>query len=457
MKPKDAHVAVVGGGCAGLSAAATLLEQGFNVTLFEASAQLGGRARTVFVKKNNVLHSLDNGQHIVLGAYHETLALLKKAGVDEEKAWLRVRLQIKLLKGNGQVAFFLKPARYLPSPLNILLGLITCQALCISERILAVKFLIHLKKNHFKITADIDLASYLQQQKQTTKLIDMLWEPLCLAALNTPIASASTQIFLNVLKDSFASNGFANKSRIRQKNNSDFLLPRLDLSHIIAKPLADYISKQGGTIQCNTMVNKLTVEGNGFGLTTQKGTQFFSHVVLATPALSAQKLMASIPHTQYNSQEKKPLDYQPIYTIYLQYPPEFTLPDVMTGLTGTLSQWVFDRGQLCNQNGLVGVIISAAGAHQLLDHNTLALTVAKEINGAFKNVPQPLWHQVIAEKRATFLCAPNLERPTHKTQQQGLYLAGDYTHATYPATIEGAVRSGIACAHLIAHDANVDG
>jgi uncharacterized protein with NAD-binding domain and iron-sulfur cluster len=126
----------------------------------------------------------------------------------------------------------------------------------------------------------------------------------------------------------------------------------------------------------------------------------------------------------------------------------------MTGLSNTLSQWIFDRGQLCNQNGLFSVIVSATGPHQLLSHDELALTIAKEVHQAFPDIPKPLWHKVIAEKRATFSCTPNLARPTNKTLQPKLYLAGDYTYADYPATIEGAIRSGIACANLIANSSD---
>jgi len=95
------------------------------------------------------------------------------------------------------------------------------------------------------------------------------------------------------------------------------------------------------------------------------------------------------------------------------------------------------------------VVVSAEGKHQQLTQDELALRVAKELNRAFPALSRPLWHKVIAEKRATFSCGPNLERPTNKTSQPNLFLAGDYTYPDYPATIEGAIRSGIYCANLI--------
>ena len=121
----------------------------------------------------------------------------------------------------------------------------------------------------------------------------------------------------------------------------------------------------------------------------------------------------------------------------------------MLGLAGTLSQWVFDRGALCGQNGLMAVIISAEGKHQQYTQDTLAVMVAQELRDAFPQLAKPLWHKVITEKRATFSCNVNLPRPASSTLYPNLYLAGDYTYADYPATIEGAVRSGVIAANLI--------
>lgn len=450
MNVSNTHVAVIGGGCAGLSAAAALIEKGFQVTLFESSSQLGGRARTVLVETNSLMHLLDNGQHILLGAYRETLKLLRKVGVDEEKAFMRVPLQINMHAAPVKSIFSLKSANYLPSPFNMLVGLIACKGLSISELIAAIKFMMHLRRTRYQITGDIALEDYLIEQNQPIKLIEMLWEPLCLAALNTPIAIASTQIFLNVLKDSFS-----NDSLTTRKKNSDFLLPRADLSKIIANPIANYLQINGAKIKLNRRIRQLELEGDGdgdgFSLTTRDGKAYFSHVVIAAPAARLDKLIELIPKLQTVYKQTQNYSYQPIYTIYLQYPPDFKLSNVMYGLSGTLGQWVFDRGQLCDQKGLLAVIVSATGKHQKLSQDELALRIAKELHHVFPDMPKPLWHKVIAEKRATFSCAPNLARPTNKTLQPRLYLAGDYTYADYPATIEGAIRSGISCANLIAN------
>ena len=441
MNLSNTHVAVIGGGCAGLSTAAALVDRGFQVTVFEASSQLGGRARTVVVENNNLMHLLDNGQHILLGAYRETLALLRKIGVDEKQVFLRVPLQMSLQSISEKSPFSLKSAHYLPAPLNMLVGLLCCSGLKFSERIAAIKLMLHLKNTQYQITSDTPLEQFLLHQQQTPRLIAVLWEPLCLAALNTPIEIASTRIFLNVLRDTFNGN----------KKNSDFLLPRLDLSEIISHPLAQYIQAKGSVIRLNRRIRSLEVNKDGFNLETRDGKSFFSHVVIAVSPARIDQLVENLPKLQHTLEQTQTYQYQPIYTIYLQYPADTKLPSVMTGLTNALGQWVFDRGQLCDQKGLIAVIVSAEGKHQRLSQDELALKIARELSQAFPALEKPLWHKVIAEKRATFSCVANLARPTNKTPQPRLFLAGDYTYADYPATIEGAIRSGIKCADLIAN------
>jgi len=433
------HVAVIGGGCAGLSAAAALVERGYAVTLFEASSHLGGRARTVAVENQGLLQLLDNGQHILLGAYQETLALLEKVGVKEKQAFLRVPLQVNMQSNTAKPVFSLKSVNFLPAPFNLLIGFLCCTGLSLSERIAALKFLRHLQNTDYKITSDRPLEQFLVNHQQSLRLIEFLWEPLCLAALNTPIEKASTRIFLNVLRDTFSGN----------KKNSDFLLPRLDLSQIISEPLSRYIQSKGGTIKLNQRIRHLQAENDGLSLETRSGKSHFSHVIIAVSPARVGKLLETLPKLKHPLEQTQTYQYQPIYTIYLQYPPETKLPSVISGLNKTIGQWVFDRGQLCDQKSLIAVVVSAEGKHQKLKQDELALRIAKELNRAFPDLPKPLWHKVIAEKRATFSCEPNLARPTNRTSQPNVFLAGDYTYPDYPATIEGAIRSGIYCANLI--------
>lgn len=451
MSSENTHIAVIGGGCAGLSAAARLSELGYPVSIFEASSQFGGRARMVMVENNREMTMLDNGQHILLGAYRETLALLKKMGVDEEKAFLRMPLHLHMVSTLVDQPFKLYPNKRFSPALDLLIAVFQAEGLQFCDKLNIARLLIAIRKINFQLKKDVPLNVFLDYYDQTARAIKALWVPLCLAALNTSPKNASAQIFLNVLRDSFTGG----------KGSSDFLLPKLDLSQIISNPLSQYIYAMGGKLNLNHRVRgievELDIEGNEhFKIETKHGFQYFSHVVMAVSPARLDKLVAKLPRLSPTITQLKSLTYQPIYTVYIQYPKETTLPDIMTGFIDSITQWAFDRGELCQQKGLISVIISAEGTHQLMEQDALALRVISELKQAFPHLPKPLWYKVIAEKRATFTCAPNLKRPGNKTLQPRFYLAGDYTYADYPATIEGAIRSGIRCADLIDEFENLE-
>jgi hydroxysqualene dehydroxylase len=437
LNKKSIHVCVIGGGIAGLSAAATLASQGIKVTLLDAGPQLGGRARSVAIEFNSQVHQLDNGQHIMLGAYRETLKLLQKIGMQEKDAFLRLPLNLETRVGN-QTVFKLAPPAYLPAPFNQLIGFLFCQGLKWNERISTIQFMLRLKKINYQLMGDESLADYLQENKQSNKVVTLLWEPLCLAALNTPIHLASSKVFLNVLRDTFS-----------KKTDSDFLLPKLDLSQIFSQPIAHYLKEHNATILHNKRVKNISQSASGYSISTKEEQFDASHVIIAMSPVRLRNVIGDLPKLNHAAEQTDSYDYQPITTIYLQYQRHATLSKPMLGLANGLSQWVFDRGLLCGQNGLMAVIISAEGKHQDMTQEELALKVAQELKAAFPQLDKPLWHKVIAEKRATFSCNVNLPRPAHVTPYPHLYLAGDYTYADYPATIEGAVRSGIACADLV--------
>jgi hydroxysqualene dehydroxylase len=419
------HVAVVGGGLSGLAAACILASRGISVSLFEAGNHLGGRARSVNYKDVK----LDNGQHILLGAYKETLALLKLAGVHESKAMIRLPLQLSMLDLSKKSRFSFKACSALPAPLHILAGLLFAKGASLTERLSAIKLMVWIKVNHFKLLQDEPLAGFLQRKNQSETLIKNLWEPICLAALNTPLALASTQIFLNVLRDSFAN----------KKTDSDLLLPKVDLGALLAEPLANYIQQYGGEVKTNCVIKSITPVETGFLLNDERT---FSHAIIACAPHQLSHLSINLPNFSEH------FHYQPITTIYLQYAENTKLPQAMTGLVGSLAQWVFDKGILCNQNGLMAVVISAHAPFDI-PQEALAARIAEELKNTFPQLDKPLWHKVITEKRATFSCHVNLLRPASSTLYPNLFIAGDYTYADYPATIEGAVRSGINVSNCI--------
>ena len=422
-------VGVIGGGWAGLAAAITLAERGIAVSVFESAAQLGGRARRV--ELNGL--ALDNGQHILLGAYQQTLRLLEQIGVDLHTACAAPPLTLQIAPD-----FYLRAAA-LPAPLHLGLGLLNSRGISMRDKLAAMRFLIGLKREKFRTAADMTVSALLDEHRQSHALNTNLWHPLCLAALNTPPQLAAAQIFVNVLRDAF----------FTTRDASRLLLPRLDLGQLLPDPAARFIRAHGGEIHLNQRIERVDIAQDGFALHHAQGRTHFTHVVCAVAPFRVADLLGDLPVLAKVMAQIDALQYQAIYTVYLQYSASTRLPFPMQGLSNAMSQWVFDRGALSGQPGLMSVIISAAGAHETLPHAELAAHVARELHAQLGLPAHVEWSQVIAEKRATFAALPALSRPQNVTPLPGIYLAGDYTVGDYPATLESAVRSGIQCAHLI--------
>ncbi|MHB1238013.1 MAG: hydroxysqualene dehydroxylase HpnE [Gallionella sp.] len=426
---QELNVAVIGGGYAGMAAAAALADCNIPVSVFESAQQLGGRARGVSYNGT----PLDNGQHLLLGCYVQTLNLIEKVGGNIEQDFLRLPLQLDL---HGE--FSLRAPR-LPAPLHLLVALLTAQGLTIVERLNAARFMRALRRMKFSLPGDITVTELLAQHQQDKALAEKLWEPLCIAALNTPIHKASARIFMNVLRDAL------NRSR----DDSDMLLPRINFTALFPQRAANYVEQRGGKVNIACGVEALKLSEDGIEISTAHGTEKFSHVVCAAPPAVAAKLLRPIAELEETVARIDSLEHQPIYTVYLQYPAHVTLPHPMLGLHRRHSQWLFDKGRIAGQHGLLAAVISAEGLHQELPQAELAQKVVAELREEFGIAEQPEWHKVIAEKRATFCCSPNLKRPLQLTPLPRLLLAGDYTAGDYPATLEGAVISGLKCADVI--------
>ncbi len=420
------RVAIIGAGWAGLAAAVTLVEDGAAVEVFEASRHLGGRARRVTVEGLE----LDNGQHILIGAYSETLRLMRTVGVDPKPALLRFPLELRSVSG------FRLRAASLPPPFHLLIGLLRASGVGFGDRIATLRLVAGSRRRGYRLAKDETVRVWLEQHRQPDAVRAALWEPLCTAALNTPVARASAQVFLNVLRDTIEGD----------RGASDLLLPRVDLSALFPEPAARLVESRGGVVHLGAAVRRIEPAPEGFRV--NGGSALFSHVVVACAPQHAGPLLGTLPGLEPLATRVARIEYEPIHTCYLQYPEAIALPFPMLGFQGGLAQWVFDRGALSGHRGLIACVLSGAGAHESLAQEELAAALHAELARALPGLPVPQWCRVIAEKRATFSCRVGLERPPNATPLPNLLLAGDYTASDYPATLEAAVRSGVAAARL---------
>jgi squalene-associated FAD-dependent desaturase len=395
---------VVGAGYAGMAAAVTLAQRGARVTVLESGPVPGGRARRVTTQG----HTLDNGQHILIGAYATLFGLMRAVGVPAD-AVLRLPLELRYADG------FRFNALYLPAPFGLLGGLLLARGLPWRERVGAVRFMLAMRGQEFRLAEDCSVSALLERHAQGGRIGHYLWKPLCVSALNTPPAQASANVFLAALRDTLGGEAGA----------SDLILPRVDLSRLFPEPAMAWLRAQGVDVRCESTVRDLS------GLRSE-------HEAVIV-AVGPHQLKALLPElaSEY--------EYQPITTCYLQYDARTRLPFPMLGLADGLVQWVFDRGQLTGEKGLLAAVISAQGDHQQMTQEELARACHREL-AAVLRIPEPQWSRVIAEKRATIAVPPGLQRPVIETPLPGVFLAGDYTDPEYPPTLEAAARSGVRAA-----------
>jgi squalene-associated FAD-dependent desaturase len=443
------HVAVIGAGWAGCAAAVTLTQAGHRVTLLEASRTLGGRARRVELDGR----SLDNGQHILLGAYCSSLDMMRLLDIDPEQALLRLPLQMRYPEGSGAIDFI---APLLPAPLHLLLALGRASGMPWGDKLSLARFFSAMRWIDWRLDNDCSVMDLLTRYDQSGLLMRCMWRPLCVAALNTPPERASAVVFLAVLRDSLGARRAA----------SDMLVPRVDLSALLPQGAAAFVAKAGGVVATGALVKKIIRGGGDADANVGSGAeQWAVHfadaqraalkvdcVVIATAPDQAANLLDGLSDTAL----LRGLVYEPITTCYLQYTPEVRLAQPFYALlddaaSASWGQYVFDRGQLdAAQRGLLAVVVSSSAEAIAQGAAALGTGIAAQLATTLHQpaLATPLWRKVISEKRATFSCTPGLQRPTHLTDVKGVFLAGDYTASDYPATLEAAVRSGIAAAQL---------
>ena len=366
----------------------------------------------------------DNGQHILIGAYVETLRLMKDVGVDVEAALLRLPLALRFPDGSG-----LALPRW-PAPLDAVAGILAARGWLWAD-----------KFSLLKVALGWRLAGFACEPFESVKVVcrgltpgamALLIEPLCVSALNTPAERASGQVFLRVMRDAlFAHSG-----------GSNLLLPRVDLSALLPDAALAWLAARGGATRLGARVRAMALAASGWRVDGEA----FDAVLLACPSTEAARLVegSGIAAGAWTA-EARALPHEALTTVYL-HACDARLPEPMLALHSNAdepAQFVFDRARLGGPAGLLAFVISASiGDGESLTRQVLA-QAARQLGLAGL---QPV--RTIVEKRATFACAPGLCRPAGRIAA-GLFACGDYIAGPYPATLEGAVRSGLKAARAL--------
>ncbi|WP_304335436.1 hydroxysqualene dehydroxylase HpnE [Conchiformibius steedae] len=421
-------VAVVGAGWAGLAAAVQLARQA-EVVLFEAGREAGGRARTVASRHG--FSFLDNGQHLLLGAYRSVFALLQQAGADVSAHTQRGAMDWQMHGG-----LRLQTAA-LPAPWHLLWGVWRARGWSWRQKTALLRQMAALQVYQRSCAPDQTVGAWLQGQGADATLQAQFWQPLVLAALNTPVASASLRVLANVLAD-----GVWNS-----RDGSDFCLPKTDLGQWFVAPILRDLAAHGGHFVPSVRVEGLARENGRYHI---HGQDFDAVVVAVAPHQVARVL----PEAWFAPQQAwfESLKYHAITTVYLRFRDRVMLPAPMLGLADGTAHWLIDRYPL---NGAHEIAAVVSVSEQYGDYTPAQWqeSVCQDLRRACPNLPQPEACQVITEKRATVASEAGRTLPDLSAwRAQKLYVAGDYLHPRYPATLEAAVQSGMAAARQCVED-----
>ncbi len=417
------RVAIIGGGWAGLAAAVEAVRAGHHVTVFEAARTWGGRARTVQLPlPDGGTAALDNGQHILIGAYRQTLSLMASVGVDPRSVLRASPLDLRDLDGEGL---------HLPrwpawlAPLDAAWGMLRARGWSWSDRRALMRASLAWQRAGFRCGAQESVATLCS--RLPAAVVDGLIEPLCVSALNTPPAQASGQVFLRVLRDSLFGEGWG------PWGASWLLLPTAPLGELFPEAAARWLGERAAVLRTGHRVALLAQTAGGW----QVDGDAFDAVILACPSWDAIRLLQdnAVVAPAWLLQAHA-LKHEAIATVYATS--RRRLPRPMVSLRSTPdepAQFVFDRGQLGGPAGLLAFVVSASRG----ERETLERQVMAQADALGWDEVQPL--QTVIERRATFACTPGLERPGAQVAER-LWACGDWVAGPYPATLEGAVMSG---------------
>jgi squalene-associated FAD-dependent desaturase len=460
------RAAVIGAGWAGLAAAVRLRQAGWSVTVLEASRALGGRARRV--AHPGFEHPLDNGQHILLGAYRHTLALMRTLGRDPDALLLRRPFTLASLDGSLRIAA--PRARWLPAPLRLGAALLGARGLDLSARVAATRLIGRLRAMDWTVPEGMTVSELLTHAAQPAPLVASVWEPLCLAALNTPAWQADAALYARVLRDSIGG----------ARADADLLLPRVDLSALWADAAG-----QRCILRCGVTVRNVVPHGSGIEVDAER----YDGAVLAVPPRAAARLLAQGPAATL-APWLQAYGQMPIATLYVRLARPWRLPEPMMmlredGAHGHIGQWIFDRVALREPGrlpphgfeaaappsspaaprhhagaddacGEFAVVVSAAERllDEALDRDAVIAALLGQVRaqahaGGLPAMPEVRHTALIVEKHATFAATPRLHRLAALTAWPTLALAGDWTDTGYPGVLEGAVRSGETAAAVL--------
>jgi squalene-associated FAD-dependent desaturase len=449
------RVTVIGGGVAGLSAAAALAEQGVRVTLLEARSTLGGRCSTFTDPATG--ERVDNGQHILIGCYTETFRFLRRIGglahVREQ-----ANLSLRIVDRHGVSSLLRCPPW--PAPLHLLGGLLGWKALTWRDRVSSLRILPAIRRasaggalpgrpgttREGGDSGEETVRAWLRRHGQTERLIEVLWEPLAIAALNQSIDAAAAAPFRDVVRRMFTA----------RRRDATLVLPTVPLAELFAAPTVAFVQARDGEVIAGAPARMVAEPGSSRVVVRTRDAEIAADaIVCAVPWFALPDVLPDVASLRSTIDAARHTQASPIVTVNLWLDRQVA-GEEFVGLPGRHMQWIFDKARLFGESAAHLSLVSSGAEEIAARGNADLLALAmEELRAALPAASDAVVKRavVVREKRATFSLAPGQPaRPGTSTGVPGLFLAGDWIDTGLPATIESAVVSGHwAAASVLAH------
>lgn len=442
-------VAIIGGGLSGLAAAVDLASSGKSVALFERSLKLGGRCYSYRDEKTGDI--VDNGQHVLIGAYRNTLKYLELIGT---RHLLKEQSNLMLPLHHPEKGFGSFSVMPLPRPLHLTAAMLKFNLLSLSDRRRLLSVGVELQRWNSAIEEKLSaltVEQWLDSHQQSAEARRCLWYPISISIMNEPPERASALLFAASLRQAF----------LGKRSDAAILIPTVGQTELYASGAESLLRRNGAKVIVNAEVAVLEVHGSrATGIRLKNGQRICARsVISAVPHFALPKLLPREIRRQAWVESVGRMLSSPIVSIHLWFDRP-SMDVAYVGLIGRRVQWLFDRRRILAESGKRASSISAviSGAHGYVDlgKEDLVSITREDLLGTFpESGKAKLLHAiVIKEKRATFSPTVGVERlrPDPQTSIRNFYLAGDWTRTGLAATIEGAVLSGFRAAELARHE-----
>ena len=442
MPAKD--ITVVGGGLAGLAAACALADAGAKVTLLEARPYVGGRVFSFRDKTTG--DEVDNGQHVFLACCTEFLGFLRRLGV-EDRVFLQPRLKATYVLPGGQESAL--SAWPLPAPLHILWPFLRLGHLPLGAkfRILgALRAIRRITPEERRALDSRTFLSWLEEHRQPPVAISRFWNHFVVSTLNEDVSRVSAALAVMVYQDGL----------MRGATDANIGYARVGQSGVFAEAAQRHVEARGGAFRFGERVLEVAVEGDrATGLRTASGrTATADAYVIALPFHEVPRVMPEAWRARPPFANAAALASSPILNVHLWLDRD-VMEREFVGLLDSHLHWVFNKSRIHHGSGgrSLSVTISAAREWSELTQEEVIRRTVEELRRYLPAAQdaQVTHAIVVKESDATFSAAPGTAalRPPSATPIANLFLAGAWTDTGWPATMEGAVRSGLAAARVV--------